>query len=479
MSTQSEFEVHTLSGLQAGCTLADITRCAPTSFRNHPLGSCEIRNLLYARVLLFKGPDEEEAVWINADECTFRRSITNEIKRVIEERLGIPSSCVMLTATHTHSAHGYIGFNSVEFGERVVDAIQFARRRLRPVRSVVEQIGTVPKKSIVNRRLNLGEKFGDICIMRHLPSDVSMKRGELDASRKVLEFIQAYGSTPEEEGLPANGHILRGPVDERLHLWTLLDENKQPIVGIARVNAHAVTVSQSRVGPVISADYIRPFGETIESSIDAPCLVFNGAFGNTRPLQKDYCFAECERIGKEWGQALLSAAKNNYEADEISWVDNSQVVLELRDDLPHEKEKLEKLSAQLKVDTPLKSAAERKKDLDKLEAISTLLAHHPPEGSGILFPNELEKGCLTSEWQAWSLGPVRLLCVPGEPFVELCREIEKESGCLAIGLSNGHLSYLPDGASFLRGGYEASKCTLSFDELNRLGALSGCLAEKI
>lgn len=478
MLTQSEIETHVISGVRAGFALADITRCGTTAYRKHPIASCEIRHRLYARVLLFKG-ENEEAAWINVDECTVRRSIANGIKRIIEDQTGIPGSSVMLTATHTHSAHGYDGLSIESLADAMSEAIEFARSRLCPVRSIEERVGSVPKGSIVNRRLNLGEKFGDVCIMHNLPTAVNLKKGELDASRKVLEFMRAYGSTPEKEGIAVDGHILKGPVDERLHLWTLLDEHGEAIAGIARVNAHAATVTQSKVGAVISADFIRPFSNAIETSIGAPCVVFNGAFGNTRPLQKEYSFAECDRIGSEWAQAVLSGSAKNYEAADFKWASDSNAPLQIRDDLPHDRKELEALSEKLKSDLLSQSAPERKKRLNKISAISRLLDPLPPEGAGILFSGELEKGFLSSEWQAWKFGPVRLLSVPGEPFVELCREIEKESGCLVVGLSNGHLSYLPNAESFLGGGFEGSQCVLSFDELNRLGALSGELAGKI
>ena len=71
-------------------------------------------------------------------------------------------------------------------------------------------------------------------------------------------------------------------------------------------------------------------------------------------------------------------------------------------------------------------------------------------------------------FKKWEIGPIKLLCLPGEPLVELAAEIEDKHQLLAIGLSNGYRSYLPHPSQSDRGGYEANACIFSKEGLQAI-----------
>lgn len=457
-----------LSRLSAACICADITHCGTNSYRGHALAENVIHDRLEARTLLFAG-EQGEAIWINADECTFRRGPALQIKALITAATGISPERIMLTATHTHAAHGYTGFDAPAFAAQCIATINRARSRLRPVTHVTEQIGETPPGTLINRRLSLGNDLGDICIMFNQGCSVSLDTLELDASQQVAARLREWGTTPKQENIPDSGHVLRGPVDRRLHLWVLHSDTAEPIAAVARVNAHATTVSQSKVGAVVSADYIRPFGAAIQAALHCPCLVFNGAFGDTRPLTHEYSFAEAERIGTRWAQAALAAAPTSQTATALGGACLPRLSCQLRTDVPHSPAALDTLVQDTKAQLATAASAPARKRLrERLDCIAALRMPGPPQGNGILLPGELEQGALTCEAQAWQLGPLALFCTPGEPFTAQCAAIESRTGHLVVGAANGYISYLPDAAAFRGGDFESTECMLAPEELARL-----------
>jgi hypothetical protein len=273
--------------------------------------------------------------------------------------------------------------------------------------------------------------------------------------------------------------ILTGPTDNRIFLWTLLDDDQQPIAAMVRVNAHAVTVSQSRVGAIVSADYIRYLETEIKNSVNgAPCLTFNGAFGDTRPLQVEYNFEEAERIGRGWAEIVLAGTLVEEIAPTVA-MSAATVTLPLRADLIHDRHKLIELSQQISEEKEALDPVQKKRQNDLLESADALLLEPPPVANGVLLEGELEAGKVNSEWQAWEIGPMRILCLPGEPFVEICRAIENITDKLVVGISNGYISYLPTAAAFMNGGYEVNNSLFDDSTLTAFPMVAKKVAEGI
>jgi len=466
-----------LSGaLRAASTEVDITNCGSVSYRNFPLSECELRHRLRAKIILV-ADEQSEALWISADECSFRRAPADRIKQLIRDATGIDPARVLLAGTHAHSTHHYTSFQADRFAMQVCGTIQGLRRSLRPVRSLVERVGATRPGAIVNRRLSVGA-FGELCVIFNDHCVIDRQHARVDASGAFRAFLEALGTTPEREGVPGQGYVLDGPTDNRLHLWTLLDDARRPIASVFRVNAHAVTVSQSRVGAVVSADYVRYLEDEVKASTGgAPCLTLNGAFGDTRPFQSAYTFEEAERIGREWARSALGSPAKAVDVSELIVADAPGVRLPIRQDVPRDAEALRLLARRMAAETPPTDVRACKRHDDRLACLRALLDPEPPAGIGALRAGELEQGFFMSEWQAWRFGPIRLLCLPGEPFVRLSRGMEEATGCLAIGIANGYISYLPDPEAIAKGGYEASESLVDADTLRALPDIARTVAE--
>jgi hypothetical protein len=298
--------------------------------------------------------------------------------------------------------------------------------------------------------------------------------GRLDAAGQLAAEAARLGIDAAALGLPAAGAWADGPVDDRLHLMTLLGPDGRAIASVARVNAHPVTASQSRVGAVISGDFVHPLEDALRVRTNAPCLVLNGAFGDTRPLQAEYSLPESARIGRAWAAAMLAAPATVHAAPGLTLAAREEP-MPLREDLPRDAAGLadlhreidSRLTALSGAAHSLAIAAERKRLHERRSAVA---------GSLLLPPGDLERGAAPLGLQAWRLGPLGLLAMGGEPFVRLAAEIEARSGLLPIGVAGAYVSYLPDVQSVAGGGYEVSECLYSSATLAKLPDLAAALA---
>jgi len=472
-----------LPSVRAAAGEIDITHCGERSYRGMPMVQCALHDQLRARLLLLSGP-EGEALWISADECTFRSDSARYIRDTLAQKGGISANHILLAGTHTHAAHNYPSFNADAFAVAVLHVLPELRVRLRTVaRSVVRLAHTPPDTPVINRRVGFGP-LGEHCCMFNDDCRVDVASGRLEVAHLLAAEAHRLGTTLAQLGLPTADIWADGPVDDRLHLATLQDTHGEVIASIGRVNAHAVVATQSRVGAIVSADFIRPLEDVIrQATAGAPCLIFNGAFGDTRPLQREYSTAEAQRIGQTWATAMLAAPATECLSPTLSLATRDER-LPLREDLPHDRNALmglqatltQQLTAHLATPLSLDHAIERKRLEGKLSAIAVLLLPPPPTKSGILTHGELESGAVSFELQAWRLGQLGLMAFGGEPFVRLAQEIEQHSGLLVVGAAGSYASYLLDPDSCAGGSYEATECLFGPATLARLPELAASVA---
>lgn len=475
-----------LASLHAAAGEADITACGELSYRGHRLADCRLHDRPRARLLLLSGP-AGEALWISADECTFRHDAAHAILAALERDAGLAPSRVLLAGTHAHSVHGYTAFQAGTFAAAILPLLPELRARLRPVAALsLRTARTPPSAPVLNRRIAFGP-LGEHCCMFNDGCVIDAASGRVDAAPQLAAEAARLGTSLAELGLPAAGAWVDGPVDERLHLVELLDPAGRGIASVVRVNAHAVVASQSRVGAVVSADFVRPLEDAVRAALGgAPCLLFNGAFGDTRPRQREYSLAEAERIGRAWAAAMLAAPAEAHRAPALALVAADEP-LPLRDDLPHDTAALrevqracdDRLAALANAPPGVATALARRRCEDRRAAAGAQALPPPPEAAGILAAGELQRGTAIARLQAWRLGPLALLATGGEPCVRLAAAIESASGLLPLGAAGPYISYLPDAAACAAGGYEANECLFAPTALARLPALAAGLSREI
>jgi neutral ceramidase len=112
--------------LRVGAAKVDITPSAGELAKN----SQGILDRLYARAIVLENGVSTAAL-ITIDAGAVPDALWQAVSRQIEQELKIPVASVLLTATHTHSAGGQRGPDSVQ---KIVESVRLAQQRLRPAR---------------------------------------------------------------------------------------------------------------------------------------------------------------------------------------------------------------------------------------------------------------------------------------------------------------------------------------------------------
>ncbi|PCJ52297.1 MAG: hypothetical protein COA79_24525 [Planctomycetota bacterium] len=443
--------------LKISSSSADITYCSEKSYRGYLMSECEIVDQLEARLLLLEN-NKEKYLWINLDVCTLRIAFNMALVEALAIKSMIPKNHIFISCVHTHSGHSCAGMNLLKYVEKISEAYGNLENDLVEVCSIDEIVGQLNKNEIINRRVELTPYLGDLCIMFNDGCEFDQEEKELDVTQLIQNEL-AKNHQPSS----SKRHVADGIVDNRIHQWIFKDKNHKALYNLVRVNSHPVTVSQGKVGKFVSADYIRPLQNKINNLNNASVMILNGAFGNTRPFQKEYSFEAREVIAEAYFQALMRGIKKNSDDVSFSFCE-SQIKLLLRSDLGNSQNECQALRKELSLD----EFSSPKLFEDKKSSYQIFSEMISSKENVILEGNDIDQLCITDKFQKWEIGPIKLFCLPGEPLVELAAEIEDKHNLLVIGLSNGYRSYIPHPSQSGRGGYEANACMYSKESLQAI-----------
>ncbi len=450
----------------------DITDCAEASFHRQAMSDCEIRDRLQARMLLIRS-SSGEALWVSLDCSTLRPAHAACLKEALSVGTGIRKDAIWVWATHTHAGHSHSDASLKAIASRVVDTRVDLLVQMRPVAELEQRVGVLPDGAIVNRRIELAPGLGDTCVMFNDGCILDFDEMTMDARGWIQSELDLLSCSEALSDRPA-AYVLQGDVDPRIHLWVLRDEDGAAVASFCRANAHPVIVSQSRVGAVVSGDYVHPMLDRIDAAIGGACLFMNGAFGDVRPLA-EYGFTERDRVGHLFAETALAAPPERHALPHCSFV-GTTVDLATRDDLAPSVDGMRKQVRELQRERG-GSLSQRKSRRELLGCLGLQLACADAGAAPPLPWSAQEKGKISLEWQLWQIGPVLLSALPGEPFVALSRDIEREADALTVGVSNGYTGYFPHEDVYDRGGYEITDSYLMREEYGRIPRIIAELAD--
>lgn len=451
--------------IRAAALRVDITDIGEQGYKGFFIKDSEIVDRLEAKINLITA-DESKFIWISLDECSIRSCSAKEIIANIGQTLKIPVENIMMACVHTHSGHNH-NINLDLLATKLIKGIESLMKKLVVVSQIRQTIGTI--QHVVNRRVDLPQDLGGYCVMFNHQCNVNEDILKLDATEQIDQFLQ---KSEGEKYLPLKKkYSLGNDADLRIHMWELLDSNKKSVLSVVRVNAHPVIVSQSRVGAKISADYVRVLEKLIEADLGCTCSLFNGAFGDTRPLTNNYSFEDRERFAQRYFKAIKNGQSTISPIANFTWLQFKDVSMSLRNEAPRSIEGLKQLREKIQFNINAKIGS-NKRNYDLLELVEGFLLDDKKQPSAIVYNAEIEKGFACYQLNGWEIGPMKILALPGEPLTAFAAAIEKESGVLPIGLANGYLSYLPASKTIKEGGYEANQCVLSEEGIETLILLS-------
>ncbi len=380
---------------------------------------------------------EKKIALVSVDNLGIDEDIRNEFCKLIEEKTGITSDSVMISATHTHTGPylsdsncfgdnpqgiaEYVKFLSV----RIADAVKLALDNIKPAK-MGYIYGWAPERVAYIRRYKMKDGSTWTCPPIDDPN-IDYPIGELDQRVNVLRF----------------------------------DLEGEPSIVLVNYGLHADTIN----GELVSADWPHWMRLTLEKALDGTrCIFFNGAEGdvgstNVHPSGGDMNDTEISfdnemkspGMARFVGRAIAGTVLQVY--DKVHYVDVDDIDLVIKtipiaSNMPN------------KEDLPL---AKKYKELheaghdDQIPYTAMQLTTVVAESlrmcrleNGPEFFNIMLTGV--------KIGPVAMLGIPGEPFTDIGVGIKEAEGwnlILPCSLSNGNIGYFPMQSAYDEGGYEA------------------------
>ena len=119
------------AGLQAGAAMSNITPEIGQEIIGGfvPYPSKHIHDELHARCLVLDDGKTKLALVV-CDLLGIQRVVSTEARRMIQEMVGIPPECVLISATHTHSATSALGKDRLKPEQTLDDYQRFVARRI-------------------------------------------------------------------------------------------------------------------------------------------------------------------------------------------------------------------------------------------------------------------------------------------------------------------------------------------------------------
>ncbi|MCZ6635894.1 MAG: hypothetical protein O7G87_21050 [bacterium] len=416
-------------GLQAGAATSNITPwlgvAIPGSFRGS-FGE-DVHDELLAKALVIDNGEVQIAL-VTCDLIAMPEQIANAAKARIAERVGIVPECVMMNATHTHSAAGIADLLSVDEDTdytawlplKISDAVELAIKRMQPA-----QVGFA---SVMEDRVAFYRRW----LMKDGTVRMNPGKNNPDLVRPV------------------------GEIDPELAMMYVEGVDGTPISAVASFSLHYVGTGQSGQ---VSADYFGQFFYLLRHYLggDSVPILWNAASGQIN--NQDY---SGERVWRDRGHSQARRMAN---------VLAGHVITEIQLMAMQEELDLGVATGRLEFSRKVITAG----DLEVAEKVlaggyeyeegpfSWVVGQPVHKDRVDVYAMECQRLAklpeqMTAPVQAIRLGDSAILALPGEIFVESGLRIKEQTSAsplMLVSLANGYIGYVcTDEALTKEGGYE-------------------------
>ncbi|MDI9432798.1 MAG: neutral/alkaline non-lysosomal ceramidase N-terminal domain-containing protein [Planctomycetota bacterium] len=398
------------AALRAGCAKVDIT--PPLGLKligSQGKPSDSVLDELYGRALVLS--DGANTVAIVSVDLLYSplEEITNPVRALVAERVGIPGQNVMVCATHTHSGPDIFTNGKLPLESRIApedidpayvrtvigklaSVVQMAHRDMQDAKIGVAT-GALPEVAY-NRRPK--RPNGQVQTTFTLPAEIAAtRRVEARADGRT---IVTFTMPPEQADLTF------GPIDPAVSVLRVEDPNGQIIGSLFAFGCHPVSVYPFR-STAISADYPAHALRVVERTEGGVSLFALGLAGNVVPIRRDV--GPCEQIGKALGAEALRRLQ-------LIPIRPGRITLAAR-----------------------------------CGALTLATKDTPPQE-------------ITTEIQVLRLGDVYLLGLPGEILVEVGLAIKDQASLdklFITTLTNDSIGYVCHAQAYTEAGYESTRGT--------------------
>jgi hypothetical protein len=390
----------------------------------------DIHDDLYAKAIVLETAEASLAVVV-CDLIDLKLACTDQAKAIAQDLTRIPADHILISATHTHFGpsveHGVNLVDGSDYAgwlpRRIADSVKMAQNRLRPAR-VVHASGQCTEE-VHNRRYR-------------------MKDGSVVTNPGFLN--------PDIVG-PA------GPTDPEIGLLAFLDDESEPIAVLANYPLHYVGGCSGASGSAdadgaavdlsITADYFGAFDQALQrmAAREFVAVMMNGCCGDinnidiSRP-QPEYPhpWYQIERVAN----VVAAATYKAWQGVRLGSCDDAPTLGAATRRFAFRRRAFSSSEITAARELARRSPPRNLVDQEGLHAQTVVrLSEQPPEQETMV--------------QAFRIGEVGLVGLPGEIFVEIGLEIKRRSPLgrtLIAELANDSLGYVPTSAAFEQGSYE-------------------------
>ena len=405
---------------KAGAAKADIT--PPIGF---PMAGSYSERLvsgvhdeLYAKALIVDDSKNKLALVICDNIRPFPKAY-QKARKLIFDDLGIPPENIIICATHTHSGPRMIAPYDEMLSVKIADAVHIANQRLQPA---IIKAGVGKEENISFNR-------------RFLMKDGTVRCNPGNLNPDVVKPM--------------------GPIDPEIGIFYITTPDEKPIATFVNFAMHLAVV----VGTETSADYAYFLGKILKAVKSDDMIVFfgAGACGNINHLvvkkpRKLRGLKKAEQIGYVLAGGVIKEYPTLNPLENLELKAESEIVLlELQQ---YTRDEIE----QAKIDAK-KSPTGSSTKITARKALK------------ILRLQEFHSKVMEAEVQAFKIGDIAIVSVPGELFVELGLAIKEKSPfkyTFVIEHSQSDIGYAPDEKAFDQGAYEVAVSRMKKGESEKL-----------
>ena len=417
--------------LRAGAAITDITPSKGVSlggYPHHPRYNEGVHDPLYAACLFLDDGNTQLAL-VTMDVIMYSKRYVREVRKAASVATGIPPGNIMICCSHSHSAPWASPLFTMDAIER----------------------GQAPDESYVEP---LNAKLVDLIT---------------DASRDTFDAAIGVetGFCGREQGVGGNRRNPKGIADPEVWTIGVQDRGGTWRAILAKYALHPTFLHSDNF--LVSADYPGYIRSHIaETFPEAVFLFAQGTAGNQSPryFRSGKTFAEAERVGSTIGSEVVRVLQNMTLSTECPLcVDSAEVEIDIRE-LPSRREAESYVEELRREWDALKEAGADERDVWNAElrflgAEDTMsLIELSETGSIAILDDELP-----SEVQVIGIGDTRIVCLPGELFVEFGLTVQYRAPferCFVIELANGVLpGYAATAQAYAVGGYETGASLLT------------------
>jgi neutral ceramidase len=397
-----------------------------------PLPADDVHDELHVRALVLDDGTTKLALAL-VDNVGIPTEVFQAAYSRVEETIGIPASCQLYAATHTHSATTARGDNAMVHSEvlsdyqefvanRIADAVRIAHKRLAPARigwgSVVEPSELFNRRWYVVEEDERRNPFGGVDLVRMNPS-----------SRATLVR-------------PA------GPVDPELSFLSVQLADGRPLCVLGNYSLHYVGGVPART---VSADYFAVFANHLEKllgvqeqSPDFVAMLSNGTSGDVNNINFSNRGPRLEPFEKmtQVGELVAARVAEGLKSVEYrDWVPLHAAARQLALSVRRPNEELRQYMSEVEAQ-PTDAKPYHAHERTYAERLKVL--HASPESVSVPL-------------QVLTIGELGIAAIPFEVFTEIGLDLKENcpfEDSFTIELAGGSFGYLPTPAQHKLGGYE-------------------------